>query len=221
MIVLHIPIYIFYFINKINKIINYIKNEMDSKGYKIIKNNKKYKIKSLNSSLNIETTKEMIDEDNKPNSVNIKKSKKKSKFHKTKIKDNPPKKRKKLSTCSNINYNQIEEIKIEEIIQNKTYLSSKNKNNNINNMNLQNNINLRNENKKKVIKFDNQNNNLISELYSNELLNQNTINKRKIKNKTTKNKVKKEYILENSNKNLKKEFPLILIQEIIMKIIIH
>ena len=34
---LHIPIYIFYFINRTNKIVNYINSEMDYKGYKIKK----------------------------------------------------------------------------------------------------------------------------------------------------------------------------------------
>jgi len=34
---LHIPIYIFYFINRTSKIVNYINNEIDSKGYKIKK----------------------------------------------------------------------------------------------------------------------------------------------------------------------------------------
>ena len=195
-IVSHIPIYIFYFINKTNNIIIYINNEMDNKGYKI-NSNKKSIIKSLSSSLNIETTNEFSEDNNKAHSLNIKRRKKnkisKSKFHK----NNPPKKINKSS--SNNNYKQYKELNKVEKEENKINIQRSNSN-----------IHPRKE-LFKIIKLNKKNNNLMSECASNDILYQNNNNKNKkyiIKKDIPKNEVNRD---QNSNENNIKDFPLILI----------
>ena len=100
MILCHIPLYVFYSINSIKKVKQYIKDEMDKKGYKIKNhpNINRFKIIKHNHSLNIEETKENLEGEKNQNlsSYNGKKRKKKikkfSKFFK-KTNENPPKKR--------------------------------------------------------------------------------------------------------------------------------
>ena len=186
--ILHIPLYIIYFINTIRKVVTYINNEMENKGYKI-SNNKIFQIDSLNTSLNIQTTKTTLQEESKKSSFNInkrkkrKKKKSKSKFHKNNlnnIKDNPPKK---INIAPVLSSNNIDTNK-KDII---------------------NNFDLRRKSEN-IKKFDKQNNNLISEFYSNESFIENN---KELKKQTSKNENNK---LDNvKNSNITKEFPLILI----------
>ena len=78
MILIHFPIYVLYFINGINPIQNYIKDEMKKNGYKVKKKHKE-------CSSQIETTEGNLKEDKKVKSKN----KNKSKFYKNNF---PPKK---------------------------------------------------------------------------------------------------------------------------------
>ena len=65
--IVHIPTYIFYFINGINPVKNYIKNEMNNKGYTVKHNNLKNE-EGLTSQ-RIETTKNIITNSKKRNEV--------------------------------------------------------------------------------------------------------------------------------------------------------
>ena len=77
MIFCHIPIYFLYFINGVTKVTNYIKKEMDEKGY------------NINNSKNIKTEEENLDSDSK----NI--------IYKKRLKSNPPKKKNEIQNESN------------------------------------------------------------------------------------------------------------------------
>ena len=212
-IIFHIPIYFFYLVNKIDKIVNYINNEMDRKGYKIIQNkqNKNLIKNKGTSSLRIETTKELLSLDNKDMKKRRKKRKKRflKKFQKSvKKKENPPKKKK---------------IKLTDNEQKKTInkkdnnISKKAKSKKINKKDINNNIDLslRNSRKKKKIFKNKKNikkNQFISEIQSNEIfLNQNNNcnkaikNKKKLRQINEKNKITTNEII-NKNTN---EYPLI------------
>ena len=122
MLILHIPIYIFYCIKGISYILEYISKEMDSKGY-ISNNNLNNVIDNINLSMNQKTTEKRKLKKNKSSQTVITLNQNKN--------NNPPKKQYEcFYTSNNENKNKImKKIKFTDIpktIENETNLKHKN-----------------------------------------------------------------------------------------------
>ena len=115
MILLHIPIYIIYCIQKLNPIKRYIDNEMNIHGYKV--NNKQ----SINT---IETSQYNLGEEEDIKNIPYNIKKKKSKFYKQKLNNCPP--RKAMNNSFQLNNIKLENIIIEKEISSKDNFRNEN-----------------------------------------------------------------------------------------------
>ena len=223
----HFPIYIFHFIYGINPVDNYIKSEMDRKGYNIIntiENNKEIK-KSL--SFTKETSNRQFKEKKNQKSKFLKT--KKSKFCKAKINNNshPPKKGKHLESniedLNNANQNiennhkknilkifENEDEKLEYRSFSYNYKIEKKNYNNKNNLRI--NLGTNSEFKKKIKKIPKRNslfiNNLTYELNSNETFSVVNTNSPSIKEDNKSYKINNEISLILINADNEKYFPI-------------